>query len=118
MRNKNITLSTRLTRADVAGIVEALVEGLKEGTLKVQKSDMDYTLEAPRVVDLEIEAGEIDERTVFRLEISWRTNPPEIPDTDGLDRSRAAAAEKTAARKTAPKSADKPKTAAGKKKKA
>ena len=80
MSQENITLCTRLTRADVAGLIEALVESLKEGTLKVQKSDACCTLEVPRVVDLEVEAGEVDDRTIFRLEVSWRTNPPEIPD--------------------------------------
>lgn len=80
MSQKNITLCTRLTRADVAGLIEALVESLKEGTLKIQKSDDSRILEVPRVVDLEVEGGEIGDRTVFRMEVSWRTNPPEIPD--------------------------------------
>lgn len=80
MSQENITLCTRLTRADVAGLIEALVESLKEGTLKIQKSDDSRTLEVPRVVDLEVEGGEVGDRTVFRLEVSWRTNPPEIPD--------------------------------------
>lgn len=80
MSQENITLCTRLTRADVAGLIEALVESLKEGTLKIQKSDDSRTLEVPRVVDLEVEGGEVGDRTVFRMEVSWRTNPPEIPD--------------------------------------
>ena len=56
MARKELEFSTRLTREDAAGIIEALVEGLKEGLLKVQKSNEILELEVPRVIDLEIEA--------------------------------------------------------------
>lgn len=85
MSRNNITLCTRLTRADVAGLIEALVESLKEGTLKIQKSDDCRILEVPRVVDLLMEGDETGERSLFRLEVSWRTNPPEIPDEADMD---------------------------------
>ncbi len=93
MNNEAITLCTRLTRADVAGLIEALVEGMKEGCLKVQKSDECLCLAVPRVVDLEIRAGHEDERTVFRVDVSWRTEKPEIPDVD-MPSDRAAASVK------------------------
>ncbi len=85
MSDDAITLSTRLTRADVAGLIEALTEGLKEGCLKVQKSDACLSLEVPRVVDLEIWAGTEEERSVFRIDVSWRTVKPRIPDVDMPD---------------------------------
>lgn len=116
MTHDPITLNTRLTRADVAGLIEALVESMKEGCLKVQKSDACCTLDVPRVVDLEVEAGEKGDRTVFRIEVSWRTNPPEIPDETetapqkpAAPRRKSAAPAKTASTsgKTASKAADK-----------
>ncbi len=98
-----ITLSTRLTRADVAGLVEALVEGLKEGSLRVQKSDACLTLDVPRVVDLEIRAGQEAERTVFRVDVSWRTEKPDIPDVDMPDDCPPGAPSAASAKKKAAK---------------
>jgi amphi-Trp domain-containing protein len=81
MAKRKLDFVTRLTREDVAGLVEALVEGLKDGVLKVQKSGETLALEVPRVVDLEIEAAISDERAEFAIEVSWRTNRAENPDT-------------------------------------
>jgi amphi-Trp domain-containing protein len=81
MAKRKLKFVTRLTREDVAGRVEALVEGLKDGVLKVQKSGETLALEVPRVVDLEIEAAISDERAEFAIEVSWRTNRAENPDT-------------------------------------
>ena len=123
MSTRKLEFATRLTREDVAGLIEALIEGLKDGMLKVQKSGETLELEVPRVVDLEIEAEINDERAEFEIEVSWRTNRAENPDTppagaqpnDGARASLAEAArkldatakkaagtmEKVAARKTA-----------------
>jgi len=81
MSKRKLEFVTRLTREDVAGLVEALVEGLKDGVLKVQKSGETLALEVPRVVDLEMEAAISDERAEFAIEVSWRTNRAENPDT-------------------------------------
>lgn len=81
MAHRKLEFSTRLTREDVAGLIEALVEGLKDGVLKVQKSGETLELEVPRVVDLEIEAEINEERAEFEIEVSWRTNRAENPDT-------------------------------------
>ena len=87
MVNRQLGLVTRLTREDVAGLIEALVEGLKDGVLKVQKSGETLAFEVPRVVDLEIEATNGDERAEFAINVSWRTNRAENPDTapEGVD---------------------------------
>ena len=79
-KERQIELHTRLTYSDVAGIIEALNEALKDGRLLIQKSDETLELPVPRVVDLDISAVEGEERTSFSLEISWRPNRPEIPD--------------------------------------
>ena len=81
MSNKTLEFTTRLSREDVAGVIEALVEGLKDGHLKVQKSNEILEMEVPRVVDLEVEAEFSDERAKFEIEVSWRTNRAENPDT-------------------------------------
>lgn len=81
MKDKKLEFSTRLTREDVAGVIEALVEGLKDGHLKVQKSNEALTMDVPRVIDLEVKAKEGKERAVFQIEVSWRTNRAENPDT-------------------------------------
>ena len=81
MSTRKLEFATRLTREDVAGLIEALIEGLKDGMLKVQKSGETLELEVPRVVDLEIEAEINDERAEFEIEVSWRTNRAENPDT-------------------------------------
>lgn len=80
MAKKELIYATRLTREDVAGVMEALIEGLKNGLLRVQKSDETLELEVPRVVDFEVEAKIDDERAEFEIEVSWRTNRAENPD--------------------------------------
>ena len=128
MEKREIEFATRLTRADVAGLIEALIEGLKDGKLKIKKSSEELELDVPRVVDLEIEASIDDERAEFEIEVSWRTNRAENPDLplDENDDAESAApkprgkaaAKKPAAKKTtaAAKSPAKSKTAEGSRK--
>jgi amphi-Trp domain-containing protein len=80
MEKRELEFATRLTREDVAGVMEALVEGLKDGRLKVQKSNESLELAVPRVVDHEIAAEVDDEKATFTVEVSWRTNRAENPD--------------------------------------
>ncbi len=80
MSEKELEFTTRLTREDVAGVIEALVEGLKDGHLKIHKSNEVLELEVPRVIDLEVEAKVSHERAKFEIEVSWRTNRAENPD--------------------------------------
>ncbi|MDR2488270.1 MAG: amphi-Trp domain-containing protein [Desulfovibrio sp.] len=80
MNERALGFATRLTREDVAGVIEALIDGLKDGRLKVHKSNDVLELEVPRVIDLEVEAGVRDERATFSIEVSWRTNRAENPD--------------------------------------
>ena len=88
MVKRKLEFATRLTREDVAGLIEALVEDLKDGVLKVQKSGETLACEVPRVVDLEMGAAISDERAEFTIHVSWRTNRAENPDTapEGVDR--------------------------------
>ncbi|MDR2161544.1 MAG: amphi-Trp domain-containing protein, partial [Desulfovibrio sp.] len=84
--NRNLAFTTRLTREDAAGIMEALMEGMREGLVKVQKSDASLEMDVPRVIDLEVRAGLGEERASFFLEASWRLNReenPDVPDQDG-----------------------------------
>lgn len=81
MAKRELEFTTRLTREDVAGLIEALTEGLKDGHLKVQKSDDVLELAVPRVVDLKIEAEIDEERAEFEIEVSWLTNRAGSPDT-------------------------------------
>ena len=80
MSERVLEFATRLTREDVAGVIEALVEGLKNGHLKIHKSDEALELDVPRVIDLEVEAKVSEERAKFEIEVSWRTNRAENPD--------------------------------------
>lgn len=106
MAKRELEFTTRLTREDVAGVIEALIEGLKDGLLKVQKSNEVLELEVPRVVDLEVEAKIDDERAEFEIEVSWRTNRAENPDAPADAQSPPPAPAK---KKVAAKSAAKPK---------
>lgn len=81
MSKRELEFTTRLTREDVAGLIEALIEGMKDGHLKVQKSSEVLELEVPRVVDLKIEAEIDEERAEFEIEVSWLTNRAGDPDT-------------------------------------
>lgn len=102
MAERELEFTTRLTREDVAGVIEAFIEGLKDGRLVVKKSGETLELEVPRVVDLEIEAKINDERAEFEIEISWRTNRAENPDNPPEDGPALPAAKaKSPARKTA-----------------
>jgi amphi-Trp domain-containing protein len=114
MAKRELEFSTRLTREDVAGLIEAIIDGLKDGRLKVQKSSDILELEVPRVVDLEIEASIDEERAEFEIEISWRTNRAENPDLAPDDptsapvslrgKAAAPAQKKAAAKKASPES--------------
>ncbi len=79
-KKRALEFTTRLTREDAAGVIEALIEGLKEGRLRVQKSGETLELEVPRVIDLEVEAEITPERAEFEIEVSWRPNREENPD--------------------------------------
>lgn len=116
MAKRELEFTTRLTREDVAGVIEALIEGLKDGHLKIQKSNEVLELEVPRVVDLEVEAKVDDERAEFEIEVSWRTNRAENPD-NAPDAPQASGddAPKAQGKKTAAKGAAKKKPAAGSK---
>lgn len=104
MSKRELEFTTRLTREDVAGLIEALIEGLKDGHLKVQKSSEVLELEVPRVVDLKIEAEIDEERAEFEIEVSWLTNragePDDVPEesTDNVSsvapKARASGAKK------------------------
>ncbi|MDR3176449.1 MAG: amphi-Trp domain-containing protein [Desulfovibrio sp.] len=84
MAKRELEISTRLTREDVAGIVEDLIEGLKDGCLKVHKGGEYLQLDVPRVVDLKVESDTDEVRAGLRIEVSWRTgsraNPDNVPD--------------------------------------
>lgn len=111
MTKKELEFSTRLTREDVAGLIEALIEGLKDGRLKIQKSGESLELDVPRVIDLEIEASIDDERAEFEIEVSWRTNRAENPDDPPQnlpDAAKKTKAAKTAAPKKTTKASAKP----------
>ena len=120
MEKREIEFATRLTRADVAGLIEALIEGLKDGKLKIKKSSEELELDVPRVVDLEIEASIDDERAEFEIEVSWRTNRAENPDLpldkndDGENDNAESAAPKPRGKTAAKKPAAKKTTAAAK----
>lgn len=94
MSEKELEFTTRLTREDVAGVIEALVEGLKNGRLKIHKSDEVLEMDVPRVIDLEVEAKVSHERAKFEIEVSWRTNRAENPDRPEEDGVNAAFCEK------------------------
>jgi amphi-Trp domain-containing protein len=81
MSERTLEFTTRLTREDVAGVMEALVDGLKDGRLKVHKSNDALELDVPRVIDLDVRATVSHERAAFSIEVSWRTNRAENPDT-------------------------------------
>lgn len=112
MAKKELIYTTRLTREDVAGVIEALIEGLKNGLLRVQKSDEMLELEVPRVVDLEVEAKIDDERAEFEIEVSWRTNRAENPDLPLEKESPDGTSPKTGAGKSAAGKGRKKSTAA------
>lgn len=103
MAKRELEFTTRLTREDVAGLIEALVEGLKDGHLKVQKSDDVLELDVPRVVDLKIEAEIDEERAEFEIEVSWLTNragsPDTVPDEKPAPAQKPASKPKTAVKK-------------------
>ena len=109
MSERVLEFTTRLTREDVAGVIEALVEGLKDGHLKIHKSDEALELEVPRVIDLEVEAKVSEERAKFEIEVSWRTNRaenPDRPENDSPENTAGGSGNGTAfAEKAAPESA-------------
>jgi amphi-Trp domain-containing protein len=83
--SKKIAFTTRLTRDDVAGIMEAMMDGMREGHLKVQKSDETLEMAVPRVIDLEVRAALEKDRARCILEVSWRPNREENPDVPDMD---------------------------------
>jgi amphi-Trp domain-containing protein len=77
---RKLEILTRLTREEVAGLVEGLLDGLKDGHFKMQKGGEQLELEVPRVVDMTIAAQSDEDRTAFSFDVSWRTHRAETPD--------------------------------------
>ena len=75
-----LAFTTRLTREDVAGLIEAMAESLKEGVVKVQKSNTHLEFNVPRVIDLEVRATRDEESSSVIFEVSWRNKPIEVPE--------------------------------------
>lgn len=115
METRSIELTTRLTKEDVAGVIEALVEGLKEGCLHVQKSGESLNLAVPRVLDLSVNAVLSEKKASFGLEVSWqviseeeqkaREDATTLPDGAVVENVPAKTQKKTSARKLAVKEA-------------
>ncbi|MDR2124926.1 MAG: amphi-Trp domain-containing protein [Desulfovibrio sp.] len=93
-----LEILTRLTREEVAGLVEGLLDGLKDGHFKIQKGGEQMELPVPRVVDMTIAAKSDEERTEFSIDVSWRTHraesPDNVPDEPAERRKRPAARKK------------------------
>ncbi|MDR1945755.1 MAG: amphi-Trp domain-containing protein [Desulfovibrio sp.] len=89
-----LEILTRLTREEVAGLVEGLLDGLKDGRFKIQKSGEQMEVDVPRVVDMKIAAKSDEERTEFVIDVSWRTHraesPDNVPEEPAGSRKRAA----------------------------
>ncbi|MDR2668629.1 MAG: amphi-Trp domain-containing protein [Desulfovibrio sp.] len=75
-----LEILTRLTREEVAGLVEGLLDGLKDGNFKMQKGGEQIELQVPRVVDMTITAKSDEEKTAVSIDVSWRTHRAETPD--------------------------------------
>jgi amphi-Trp domain-containing protein len=86
--SRKLAFTTRLTRDDVAGIMEAMMDGMREGLLKVQKSDETLEMAVPRVIDLEVRAALDNERARCALEVSWRPHREENPDVPDADEAQ------------------------------
>ncbi|MDR2669511.1 MAG: amphi-Trp domain-containing protein [Desulfovibrio sp.] len=101
MPARALEILTRLTREEVAGLVEGLLDGLKDGNFKMQKGGEQMELQVPRVVDMTITAKSDEERAEFSIDVSWRTNraesPDNVPDEPPGRRKRPAARRKPAA---------------------
>ncbi len=92
---QTLTFSTRLNRADVSGILEALTDGLKEGVLHVQKSGESLEMQVPKVIDLEVKASLCDGLACLSIETSWREKPIEVQE-EPVKKNRARAVKKRA----------------------
>lgn len=80
MSESHIALRTRLSREDVAGLIEALQESLEDGRVEIQKGGDSFCLDVPRVLDFEVEGGVEGGRAFFRMDLSWFTERPDVPD--------------------------------------
>jgi amphi-Trp domain-containing protein len=106
--SRKLAFTTRLTRDDVAGLMEAMMDGLRNGLLKVHKSDETMEMPVPRVIDLEVRAALDKDRARCLMEVSWRPHReenPDVPDADEVPltgetsaRERAGASIREAAR--------------------
>ncbi|MDR0826652.1 MAG: amphi-Trp domain-containing protein [Desulfovibrio sp.] len=113
MPKRELEISTRLTREDAAGIVEDLIDGLKDGCLKVHKGGEHLQIDAPRVVDLKLEASADEERAEVKIEFSWlvhRVAPDNVPDEQPAAVKRPAGV-KSVTRKSVAKPETAPKSA-------
>ena len=98
---QSITLYTRLARADVAGLIEALADGLKEGVLTIQKSGSTLVMDVPKVIDYTVCGDRGGDRSSFTLEVSWRTKSLEVPDEQPLAAAPATPGKISGSRKAA-----------------
>lgn len=77
---KKIKLETRLSHEDVAGMMDAFSDGLKDGLLKIKKGGDELELTVPRFVDFEVEAKYSPQKARFSVKVSWRPDKAEVDD--------------------------------------
>ena len=72
---QEVTYRGSTTTGEVAAYLQALVDGLKSGTICVQRGEDHLSLRPAGELELEVSARRKGRRESFRLALSWR--PPE-----------------------------------------
>ena len=69
---KKIEFENVLSRAETIAYVEAILDGLKKGTLRFKQGDTELALSVPNAMEVEVEAQRDGAREKIEFELSWR----------------------------------------------
>lgn len=86
MKKNEVKLKRVVDAENVAQILTDLAASIREGTVCVESGDEFVTLETGADVqfELELQAEQKKNKQKFELELSWRTAPPTMAETESF----------------------------------
>lgn len=92
-KKTSVDFEGTLPLAEAIKHLEHLLEGLREGTVRLSRGVESISLTPAKQVDVEIEARQKDDKERLSFELKWRQQP-EVPSIEALEIAAEATAGK------------------------
>jgi len=73
-KDGKINFDSQMTRDEAVAYFEAIVKGLRGGTIHFRRNDDELTLEVGTHIDVEVKASRKSKKQKVEIELSWRTD--------------------------------------------